>query len=107
MSEMREFLNDGRIRLVLGPICHWRMAATDDRLEQGFVRGKTRWATSSSKLATLLAREHAGETRQSSNERPTQINGVGDESRRRMRHEEQMYDLILRRKPVIKRLQCE
>ena len=31
--------------------------------EQGFVRGKTRWATSSSRLATLLAREHAGENR--------------------------------------------
>ena len=60
---MREFLNDGKIRLVLGPMCHWRMDATDDRIEQGFVRGKTRWATSSSKLATLLAREHAGENR--------------------------------------------
>ena len=60
---MREFLNDGRIYLVLGPMCHWRMTATDDRIDQGFVRGKTRWATSSSKLATLLAREHAGENR--------------------------------------------
>ena len=48
---------------MLGPMCHWRMAATDDRIEQGFVRGKTRWATGSSKLATLLAREHAGEHR--------------------------------------------
>ena len=37
--------------------------ATDDRDEPGFVRGKTRWATSSSRLATLLAREHAGENR--------------------------------------------
>ena len=63
MSEMREFLNDGRIHLVLGPMCHWRMAATDDRIEQGFVSGKTRWATNSSKVATLLARERAGENR--------------------------------------------
>ena len=39
------------------------MTATDDRDEQGFVRGKTRWATSSSRQATLLAREHAGENR--------------------------------------------
>ena len=46
-----------------GPMCRWRMTATDDRDEQGFVRGKTRWATSSSKLATLLARENAGENR--------------------------------------------
>ena len=30
---------------------------------QGFVCGKTTWATSSSKLATLLARERAGENR--------------------------------------------
>ena len=44
-------------------MCHWRMAATDDRLEQEFVRGNTRWATSSSRLATLLAREQAGENR--------------------------------------------
>ena len=63
MPEIREFLNDGRIHLVQGSTCHWRMAATDDRNEQGFVRGKTRWATSSSRLATLLAREQAGENR--------------------------------------------
>ena len=31
MSEMREFLFDGRIHFVLGPMCHWRIAATDDR----------------------------------------------------------------------------
>ena len=31
--------------------------------EQEFVRGKTRWATSSSRLAALLARKHAGENR--------------------------------------------
>ena len=35
MSEMREFLNYGRIHLVLVPMCHWRMAATDERIEQG------------------------------------------------------------------------
>ena len=63
MSELREILNGGRIHLVLGPMCHWRMAATDDRIEQGFVRGKTIWATSSSRLATFLAREQAGENR--------------------------------------------
>ena len=40
-----------------------RMAATDDRIEQRFERGKTRRATGSSKLATLLAREHAGQNR--------------------------------------------
>ena len=39
MPEMRE-LDDGRIHLVQGPMCHWRMAATHDRIEQGFVRGK-------------------------------------------------------------------
>ena len=43
-------------------MCHWRLASTGDGNEQGFVRGKTRWATSS-RLATLLAREHAGENR--------------------------------------------
>ena len=63
MPEMRELLNDGRVHLVQGPMCHWRLASTGDGNEQGFVRGKTRWATSSSRLATLLAREHAGENR--------------------------------------------
>ena len=63
MPEMRELLSDGRIHLVQGPMCRWRMTATDDRVEQGFVRGKTRWATSSSRAATLLVREHAGENR--------------------------------------------
>ena len=63
MPEMREFLSDGRIHLVQGSMCHWRMTATDDRDEQGSARGKTRWATSSSRLATLLTREHAGESR--------------------------------------------
>ena len=52
-----------RVHLVQGPMCHWRLASTGDGNEQGFVRGKTRWATSSSRLATLLAREHAGENR--------------------------------------------
>ena len=56
-------LSDGRIHLVQGPMCHWRMTVTVDRDEQGFVRGKTSLATSSSRLATLLAREHAGENR--------------------------------------------
>ena len=63
MPEMRELLNDGRVHLVQGPMCHWRLASTGDGDEQEFVRGKTRWATSSSRLATLLAREHAGENR--------------------------------------------
>ena len=63
MPEMRAFLNDGRIHLVQGPMCHWRLASSGDGNEQGFVRGKTRRATSSSRLATLLAREHAGENR--------------------------------------------
>ena len=62
MPEMRELLNDGRVHLVQGPMCHWRLSSTDGN-EQGFVRGKTRWATSSSRLAALLAREHAGENR--------------------------------------------
>ena len=56
-------MNDGRVHLVQGPMCHWRFASTGDSDEQGFVRGKTRWATSSSRLAALLAREHAGEDR--------------------------------------------
>ena len=56
-------MNDGRVHLVQGPMCHWRLATTVDADEQGFVRGKTRWATSSSRLAALLAREHAGENR--------------------------------------------
>ena len=63
MPEMQEFLNDGRIHLVQGPMCHWRLASTGDGDEQGFVRGKTRWATSSSRLAALLAKEHDGENR--------------------------------------------
>ena len=58
MSEMLEILNVGRIHLVLGPMCHCRMAPTDDRIEQVFVRGKTQMEKSSSKLATLLAREN-------------------------------------------------
>ena len=63
MPEMRELLNDGRVHLVQGPMCHWRLASTGDGNELGFVRGKTRWATSSKRLATLLARENAGENR--------------------------------------------
>ena len=63
MPEMRELMNDGRVHMVQGPMCHWLLASTGDGNEQGFVRGKTRWATSSSRLATLLAREHAGENR--------------------------------------------
>ena len=63
MPEMRELLKDGRKHLVQGPMCCWRLASTGDGNDQGFVRGKTRWATSSSRLATLLAREHAGENR--------------------------------------------
>ena len=63
MPEMREMFSDERIHLVQGPMCHWRMTATDDRDEQGFVRRKTRLATSSSRFATLLAIEHAGENR--------------------------------------------
>ena len=63
MPEMRELMNDGRVHLVQGPMCHWRLSSTGDGDEQGFVRGKTRWATSSSRLAALLARKHAGENR--------------------------------------------
>ena len=63
MPEMRELPNDGRVHVVQGPMCHWRLASTGDGNEQGFVLGNTRWATSSSRLATLLAREHAGENR--------------------------------------------
>ena len=63
MPEMRELLSDGRVHLVQGPMCHWRLASTGIGNEQGFVRGKTRWETSSSRLATFLAREHAGENR--------------------------------------------
>ena len=48
-------ISDGRIRLGQGPTCRWRTTATDDRHEQGFVRGQTRWASSSSR--------HAGENR--------------------------------------------
>ena len=50
MPEMRELMNDGRVHLVQGPMCHWRWSSTGDGDEQGFVRGKTRWATSSSRL---------------------------------------------------------
>ena len=63
MPEMRELLSDGRVHLVQGPMCQWRLPSTGDGNEQGFVRGKTRWATSSSRLATLLAQQHAGENR--------------------------------------------
>ena len=63
MPEMRELLNDGRVHLVHNPMYHWRLASTGDGNQQGFLRGKTRGATSSSRLATLLAREHAGENR--------------------------------------------
>ena len=56
-------MNDGRVHLVQGPMCHWRLSSTGDGDEHGFVRGKTRWATSSSRLAALLAREHTGEIR--------------------------------------------
>ena len=41
------------------PMCHWRLASTGDGDEQGFVRGTTRCAMSSSRLATLLSRKHA------------------------------------------------
>ena len=46
-------ISDGGIHLVQSPMCRWRMTATDDRHEQGFVRGQTRWASISSR--------HAGE----------------------------------------------
>ena len=62
MPEMGELMNDGRVHLVQGPMCHWRLS-TGDGDEQEFVRCKTRWATSSSRLAALLARNHAGENR--------------------------------------------
>ena len=52
VPEMRELMNDGRVYLVQGPMCHWRLASTGNGNEQGFVRGETRWATSSSRLAT-------------------------------------------------------
>ena len=42
MPEMRGLMNDGRVHLVQGPMCHWRLASTGDGDEQGFVRGKTR-----------------------------------------------------------------
>ena len=58
MPEMPELLSDGRIHLVLGPMCRWRMTVTVE-CEQGFVHGKARWAT-------LLAREQAGENRRDS-----------------------------------------
>ena len=63
MPEMRELLNDGRGHLVQGLMCHWRLPSTGNGNEQGFVRGKTRWATSSSRLPALLARKYAGENR--------------------------------------------
>ena len=63
MPEMREFMNDGRVHLVQGPMCHWRLESLSPD-EQRFVRGKTRWATSSTRLAALLTRKHAGEDRQ-------------------------------------------
>ena len=55
MREMPQLLNVSDVSLAFG--VDWCGN------EQGFVRGKTRWATSSSSLATLLAREHAGENR--------------------------------------------
>ena len=67
MPEMRELLNDRRIHLVQGPMSHWRLAPTGDGNEQGFVRGKTRWVTRSSRLATLLARERPGRDDRRSN----------------------------------------
>ena len=63
MPEMRELMNDGRVRLVQGPMCHWRLASTGDGDEQRFVRGKTRCATSSTRLSASLTREHCGEDR--------------------------------------------
>ena len=39
-------ISDGRIPLVQFPMCRWRMTATDDKHEQGFVRGQMRWASS-------------------------------------------------------------
>ena len=40
MPEMQELMNDGRVHLVQGPMCHWRLSSTGDGDEQGFVRGK-------------------------------------------------------------------
>ena len=66
MPEMREFLNDGRIHLVLGPMCHWCMASTrskltgvrawknemgNEQLEAGNIVGeRTCWRKSSSSV---------------------------------------------------------
>ena len=54
-------MNDGGGHLVQGPICHWHLASFGDADDQEFVRGKTRWATSNSRLAAMLTREHAEE----------------------------------------------
>ena len=56
MPEMRESLNDGRVHLVEGPMCHCGLASTGDGNKLGFVRGQARWPMSSSRLATMLAR---------------------------------------------------
>ena len=63
MPEMRELLSDGRVHLVQGPMIRWCVTEKHDGSEQEFVREETKWATSSSRLATLLAKERAGENR--------------------------------------------
>ena len=35
MPEMRELMNDGRVHLVQGPMCYWRLSSTGDGDEQG------------------------------------------------------------------------
>ena len=53
MPEMRELMNDGRVHLVQGPMCHWRLSSTGDGDEQGIVRGETRWATEQLKAGSF------------------------------------------------------
>ena len=48
-------MNDGRVHLAQGPMCHWRLASTGDG--EGFVRGKTRWATEQLKAGSLAGKK--------------------------------------------------
>ncbi|CAK0892249.1 unnamed protein product, partial [Prorocentrum cordatum] len=63
MPEMQELLGDSRVYVVQGPMCRWGMVTKGDFGKQGYVRQEIKWATSSPRLAALLAGRCPGEHR--------------------------------------------
>ena len=50
-------MNDGRVHLVHGPMCHWRLSSTGDGEEQGFVRGKNEIGDEQLKAGSFIGKK--------------------------------------------------